>query len=93
MTKNDKSFVSLWDLQGELPDDEIMWTYSLVRGAFEKEHPHNMVDASDAYLLTVYPFLRPAEQASPNVAEADRRMSGLMTTRWRNGRRGCMTDA
>ena len=29
-----------------------------VRGAFEAEHPHNMVDACDAYALSVYPFGR-----------------------------------
>ncbi len=28
--------------------EEIMWTYELVRGAFDEEHPKNMVDASDA---------------------------------------------
>lgn len=29
-----------------------------VRGAFEAEHPQNMVDASDAYALSVFPFGR-----------------------------------
>jgi hypothetical protein len=27
-----------------------------VRVAFEEEHPKNMVDASDAYALSVFPF-------------------------------------
>ena len=62
MTTDEKKFVFLWDLQGELPDEEIMWTYGQVRGAFEAEHPHNMVDASDAYVLTVYPFGRNDER-------------------------------
>ena len=61
MTTNEKKFVSLWDLQGEMRNEEIMWTYEDVRGAFEAEHPHNMVDASDAYVLTVYPFGRDDE--------------------------------
>jgi hypothetical protein len=29
-----------------------------VREAFEYEHPHNMVDASDAYALSLFPFGR-----------------------------------
>lgn len=62
MTKNDKGFVSLWDLRDERPNDEILCTYEQVRGAFEHEHPHNMVDASDAYVLTVFPFGRDDEQ-------------------------------
>ena len=62
MTTDEKKFVSLWDLQGELPDEEIMWTYGQVRGAFEAEHPHNMVDASDAYALSVFPFGREDEK-------------------------------
>lgn len=52
MAKNDKGFISLWGLQNEMRSEEIMWTYGQVRGAFENEHPHNMVDASDAYVLT-----------------------------------------
>lgn len=62
MTTVEKKFVSLWDLQGEMRDEEIMWTYEDVRGAFEDEHPHSMVDASDAYVLTVYPFGRDDER-------------------------------
>ena len=52
----EKGFVSLWDLRDELPDEEIMWTYEQVRGAFEEDHPHNMVNARDAFVLTVNPF-------------------------------------
>ena len=33
-----------------------------VRGAFEDEHPMNMVDASDAYALSVFPFGRDDER-------------------------------
>ena len=69
MTKNDKVFVSLWDLQDELPDEEIMWSYGQVRGAFEDEHPHNMVDACDAYVLTVYSFGRNDEHADDYETE------------------------
>ena len=29
-----------------------------VRAAFEAEHPHNMVDAGNAYALSVFPFGR-----------------------------------
>ena len=40
----------------DLSDDEridIFWT---LRGAFEETNPDRMVDASDAYVLTVLPF-------------------------------------
>ena len=40
-----------------------------VRGAFEDEHPRNMVDASDAYVLTVYPFGRNDEHADDYETE------------------------
>ena len=33
-----------------------------VRAAFEDEHPHNMVDASNAYALSVFPFGREDEK-------------------------------
>ena len=51
-----KEFVSLLSLKGELSDYEIMDTYEVLRSAFEESHPNNMVDASDAYVLTVFPF-------------------------------------
>lgn len=36
--------------------------YELVRGAFKEEHPQIMVDASDAYALSVFPFWREDER-------------------------------
>lgn len=30
--------MSLWDLQDEMRDEEIMWMYEDVRAAFEEEH-------------------------------------------------------
>ena len=47
-------FIPLLDL--ELSDEEIMDTYWVLRSAFEESHPSNMVDASDAYVLTVFSF-------------------------------------
>lgn len=47
-------FVSL--LGSNLSDEEVMDTYWVLRAAFEESHPNNMVDASDAYVLTVFPF-------------------------------------
>ena len=60
--KNNKGFISLWDLRDKMTDEEIMSTYSLIRGEFEDKHPQNMVDASDAFVLTVFPFGREDEQ-------------------------------
>ena len=48
------SFIPLLD--SKLSDEEIMDTYWVLRSAFEESHPNNMVDASDAYVLTVFPF-------------------------------------
>ena len=42
--------------KANLSDEEIMDTYWVLRTAFEDSHPNNMVDASDAYILTVFPF-------------------------------------
>lgn len=44
----------------KLSDEEIMDVYNELRYAFEQSHPNNMVDASDAYVLTVFPFKRGA---------------------------------
>lgn len=33
-----------------------MDVYWVLRSAFEESHPDNMLDASDAYVLTVIPF-------------------------------------
>ena len=40
-----------------LPDEEIMETYEDLRFAFENTYP-NVVDASDAYILTAFPFAK-----------------------------------
>jgi hypothetical protein len=58
---NRKEFIPLWSLQDSMSDAEIIGTYEVLRGAFENSHPHNMVDASDAYVLTVFPFSKIAE--------------------------------
>lgn len=41
-----------------LSDEEVMDIYGMVRFAMEQSLPNNMVDASDAYILTVFPFRR-----------------------------------
>ena len=41
-----------------LSDEEVLDIYGIIRFAFEHSHPENMVDASDAYTLTVFPFKR-----------------------------------
>lgn len=56
-----KGFIPLCSLQGSMSDAEIIGTYEVLRGAFESSHPLNMVDASDAYVLTVFPFSKIAE--------------------------------
>ena len=40
-----------------------------VRAAFEDEHPRNMVDACDAYALSVFPFGRDDERAKDYESE------------------------
>ena len=40
-----------------------------VRAAFEDEHPHNMVDASDAYALSVFPFGREDKRSEDYESE------------------------
>ena len=54
MHKNPFTFTPL-DKIG-LTNEEIMDTYATLRGAYENSHPDRMVDASDAYVLTVFPF-------------------------------------
>lgn len=54
IANNKTPFISLLD--SHLPDEEVMDTYWVLRAAFEESHPNNMVDASDAYVLTVFPF-------------------------------------
>jgi len=44
-----------------LSDEEVMDIYGIIRFTFEQSHPDNMVDASDAYTLTVFPFKRGAK--------------------------------
>ena len=53
---NNKTFVPL--SESNLSEEVIMDTYLVLRSAFEDSHPNNMVDASDAYVLTVFPFQR-----------------------------------
>lgn len=43
-------------MNSNLSDEDIKDTYRVLRAAFEDSHPNNMVDASDAYVLTVFPF-------------------------------------
>ena len=40
----------------KLSDEEIMDIYWELHSAFQNSYPYNMVDASDAYVLTVFPF-------------------------------------
>jgi hypothetical protein len=47
-----------------------------VRAAFEDEHPRNMVDASDAYALSVFPFGRDDER--PEDYESEDWETGMM---------------
>ena len=47
-----------------------------MRGAFEDEHPRNMVDASDAYALSVFPFGRDDER--PKDYESEIWETGMM---------------
>ena len=53
---NNNKFQPLSD--SNLSDEEVMDIYGMIRFAFEQSHPNNMVDASDAYVLTVFPFRR-----------------------------------
>lgn len=50
-----KGFISLQELVGTLSDHEIMEAYKDIRYEFERTHS-NLVDASDAYSITVFPF-------------------------------------
>ena len=54
--RKDKHFIPL--SKTDLSDEEVMDIYGMIRFAFEQNHPDNMVDASDAYVLTVFPFKR-----------------------------------
>lgn len=54
--RKDKQFIPL--SKTDLSDEEVMDIYGMIRFAFEQNHPDNMVDASDAYVLTVFPFKR-----------------------------------
>ena len=47
-----------------------------VRAAFEDEHPRNMVDACDAYALSVFPFGRDDER--PEDYESEIWETGMM---------------
>ena len=57
---NKSEFVSLYNCH-MIDDELIMDIYQELRYAFEQSHPNNMVDASDAYILTVFPFKRGAK--------------------------------
>ena len=54
--RKDKYFIPLSKI--DLSDEEVLDIYGMIRFAFEQNHPDNMVDASDAYVLTVFPFKR-----------------------------------
>lgn len=54
--RNTNCFIPLCNTN--LSDEEIMDIYHYLRFAYEQSHPDNMVDASDAYILTVFPFKR-----------------------------------
>ena len=47
-----------------------------VRAAFEDEHPHNMVDACNAYALSLFPFGRDDER--PEDYESEIWETGMM---------------
>lgn len=71
---NSVSFVPL--LESKLSDEEIMDTYWVLRSALEESHPNNMVDASDAYVLTVFPFKWGDE--IPDDYEVDNYATGMV---------------
>lgn len=54
--RNTNCFIPLSNIN--LSDEEVMDIYHKLRFAYEQSHPDNMVDASDAYILTVFPFKR-----------------------------------
>lgn len=56
IVNNNTKFQPLSD--SNLSDEEVMDIYGMIRFVFEQSHPNNMVDASDAYILTVFPFKR-----------------------------------
>lgn len=56
IVNSNTKFLPLSD--SNLSDEEVMDIYGMIRFAFEQNHPDNMVDASDAYVLTVFPFKR-----------------------------------
>lgn len=56
---NSGKFISLYDLN--LTEDESLDLFWDLRCAFESRYPNNMVDASDAYGITVFPFARGEE--------------------------------
>lgn len=56
ITNTDTGFRPLYG--ANIPDENVMDIYNTLRFTFEQSHPNNMVDASDAYILTVFPFKR-----------------------------------
>lgn len=68
------SFIPLLD--SKLSDEKIMDTYWVLRSAFEESHPNNMVDASDAYVLTAFPFKWGDE--IPDDYEVDNYATGMV---------------
>lgn len=56
IVNNNTKFQPLSD--SNLSDEEVMDIYGMIRFAFEQSQPDNMVDASDAYVLTVFQFKR-----------------------------------
>ena len=61
MNNNEYTFIPL-DKMG-LTNEDMMETYSILRGAYEDTYPDKMVDASDVYVLTVFPFAKNDEWA------------------------------
>ena len=64
----EKKFISLQQLEGKMSDIEIVDTYEELRYAFERTYS-KMVDACDAFSLTVFPFERGNENCSNYVVE------------------------
>lgn len=63
-------------IKSNLSDEEIMDTYRVLRAAFEDSQSNNMVDASDAYVLTVFPFKWGDE--IPDDYEVDNYATGMV---------------
>ena len=54
IVNNKSNFIPLSQLG--LGEEEALHLFWLLRDAFEESHPGRMTDASDAYVLTAFPF-------------------------------------